>query len=204
LHEILECTNSGIARCAAIVKAGGVIVFPTDTVYGIGCDPYNDAAVARIFAIKGREEKKPLPVLVASGADAERLVRLGARGRSLAERFWPGALTIIAPLVDRKISPKVTAGKDSLAVRVPSGRCILALLQACRFLVGTSANPSGGSPARDAQEAMRVLAGYDAILIGGVQGGTESTIVDITGPKPEIVREGAIRAQDVLAAWSGK
>lgn len=201
--QALECSSEGIARCAAIVKLGGVVVFPTDTVYGIGCDPYSDAAVERIFAIKGRDERKPLPVLVFSTADAEKIVRLGTAGKLLADKFWPGALTIVAPLVDRKISSKVTAGKDSLAVRVPAEACVLKVLQGCRYIVGTSANPSGRRPTTDAQEVMRLLAGFDAILVNKAQGGIESTVVDVTGPRPKIVREGAIRAADVLAAAGG-
>ncbi|HEX6068045.1 MAG TPA: Sua5/YciO/YrdC/YwlC family protein, partial [Nitrososphaera sp.] len=100
MHETLDCSDSGIQRCAQIVKDGGVVVFPTDTVYGIGCDPHNDAAVRRVFSIKDREEKKPLPVLVGSVDDAEKIVTLGQKGRALAERLWPGALTIVAPLKD--------------------------------------------------------------------------------------------------------
>jgi L-threonylcarbamoyladenylate synthase len=91
-----------------MIKEGGVVVFPTDTIYGIGCDPHNDSAVARIFRIKGRDEKKPLPVLAYSIQEVEKIVSLGKVGRTLAKKFWPGALTIVAPIIDRKISPGVT------------------------------------------------------------------------------------------------
>jgi L-threonylcarbamoyladenylate synthase len=196
--EILDCPD-GVSRCASIVKEGGVVVFPTDTVYGIGCDPYSDEAVARIFSIKGRQEDKPLPVLAASLEDAQKLVRLGKTGTLLAKKFWPGALTIVAPLADHRISSGVIAGKKSLAVRVPAGRCTLLLLSLCKYLVGTSANPSGKPSPKTAQEVS--LTGYDAILVDAAALiGKESTIVDVTGPTLEITREGAISADEVRKA----
>ncbi|WP_331002692.1 L-threonylcarbamoyladenylate synthase [Nitrososphaera sp.] len=199
--QTLDCTDTGIAECTRIVTSGGVVVFPTDTVYGIGCDPYSDPAVRRVFAIKGREEKKPLPVLVGSISDAESIVSLGPNGRALAERFWPGALTIVAPLKDRNISPGVTAGKSNLAVRMPANRYILSVLKTCKYLVGTSANASGKGAPRDAQSALQSLSGFDAILVDkGPLGGRESTVVDVSGPSLRIVREGAISAGAVRKA----
>lgn len=182
-----------------MVKNGGIIVFPTDTIYGIGCDPYNDKAVTRIFAIKGRDEKKALPVLAYSIEDVEKIVLLGDSGRALAKKFWPGALTIVAPVADRNISPALTAGSNGLAVRVPANRCTLSLLSHCRYIVGTSANRSGERSLRSAQEVLEsALDGYDALLDGGpAEKGIESTVVDITG-KPKILREGAIKSDEVL------
>lgn len=194
----LDCTESGIAQCAKIVKGGGVVVFPTDTVYGIGCDPYNDLAVKRVFEIKGRDEKKPLPVLVGNIADAEGMVLLGASGRTLAEMFWPGALTIVAPLKDSRISMGVTAGKRNLAVRVPANKCLLGVLEICRFLVGTSANPSGRPAPKNAQSVVESLSGFDAIIVDNEPiSGRESTVVDVSGPVPTIVRHGAIDASEI-------
>ncbi|MEW5840513.1 L-threonylcarbamoyladenylate synthase [Nitrososphaera sp.] len=208
--KFLDCSSpSDVSECARLVKAGGVVVFPTDTVYGIGCDPYDSRAVARVFEIKGRDERKPLPVLVADVHVAESLVELGGAGRRLAALFWPGALTIVAPLKDKKISPRVTAGKDSLAVRVPANDCVLALLRQCRMLVGTSANPSGGGSCRTARQVAESLSGYDALLAAEKDGtatggaGVESTIVDITGgSKPTIARQGAVPADAIMAALS--
>lgn len=192
----LDCTDTGIEECTKIVKSGGVIVFPTDTVYGIGCDPYNDSAVKRVFSIKGRAEGKSLPVLVSSIDDAESIVSLGPAGKRLAERFWPGALTIVAPLKDTRISPSVTAGKSSLAVRVPANKCVLKLLGKCRYLVGTSANPSGRGAPKNAQSVS--LSGFDAILVDREPlGGTESTVVDVSGGAIEILRQGAL-SEDVI------
>ena len=198
-RQIFGCSDDAVARCASVVKSGGVVVFPTDTIYGIGCDPYNYQAVERIFEIKGRNIKKPLPVLAFSLEDAENLVSLGGAGSVLAKRFWPGALTIVAPVADKRISSRVTADSDSLAVRVPANKCVLSLLKQCKYIVGTSANLSGQKPLKSAQEVLdSQLEGYDALLDGGqVETGIESTIVDVIG-EPKILREGAIKSKELL------
>jgi L-threonylcarbamoyladenylate synthase len=197
-RKIFQCSEDAVARCALVLKNGGVVVYPTDTIYGIGCDPYNDLAVKRIFTIKGRDEKKPLPILTYSVQDAERLVSLGRTGGMLAERYWPGALTVVAPIIDRRISPRVMAGSSNLAVRVPANNCVLQLLSHCRYLVGTSANLSGDRALKSAQEVLdSQLEGYDALLDGGtVEKGIESTIVSVEG-KPKILREGAIKSREI-------
>jgi L-threonylcarbamoyladenylate synthase len=198
-HKMFPCSQDAVASCALLIKKGAVVIYPTDTIYGIGCDPYNDSAVRRIFTIKGRDEKKPLPVLTFSIGDAERIVSLGKVGRMLAERYWPGALTIVAPLIDYRISQRVTAGSSSLAVRVPANNCVLLLLRRCTYLVGTSANISGESTMKSTQEVLNSrLEGYDALLDGGiVEKGVESTIVSVEG-KPKILREGAIKSREIL------
>ena len=198
-RKIFKCSGDEIASCALVVNSGGVVVYPTDTIYGIGCDPYNDLAVKRIFTIKGRSEKKPLPVLTYSIQDAERIVSLGRTGRMLAERYWPGALTIVAPIIGRRISPQAMAGNSSLAVRIPANKCVLLLLSHCRYLIGTSANLSGHRALKSAQEVIDSgLEGYDALLDGGtVEKGVESTIVSVED-KPKILREGAIKSREIL------
>lgn len=195
--QVFSCSDA--EKCASIVKRGGVVVFPTDTIYGIGCDPYNDAAVKRIFRIKGRDEKKPLPVLAYSAQDAEKLIALGRTGMALAKKYWPGALTIVAPITDNRISPMVTAGSMNLAARVPANRCVLLLLKHCKYLVGTSANLSGQKSLKSVKEVLGSgLAGFDALLDGGaVEKGVESTIVDVAGATPKVVREGAIKAEEI-------
>ena len=199
VREIFTCTDDAIERCASVIKSGGILVYPTDTIYGIGCDPHIDRAVKRIFAIKGRDEKKPLPVLAYSMADAEKLVVIGNAGKILTKMYWPGALTIVAPIRDNKISRKVTAGGSSLAVRIPANKCVLSLLKLCRYLVGTSANLAGSMPPKSAQEVLESrLEGYDALLDGGpVEKGVESTVVDIVD-KPKVLREGAIKTSEVM------
>jgi L-threonylcarbamoyladenylate synthase len=203
-YQIFNCLDDeAISKCASIVRNAGVVVFPTDTIYGIGCNPYIDLAVERIFAIKGRDKEKALPILAYSVEDIKKIVSLGQYGISLAKKFWPGALTIVAPLVDDSISHKVMGGRrKSLAVRIPANKCILALLSHCRYIVGTSANLSGQSSITSSKQILESgLDGFDALLDGGdIQGGVESTIVDITGKEPLILREGALASGEVLKA----
>lgn len=199
----LKCTESGIKYCARMLKRGGIGVFPTDTVYGIGCDPYNQDAVGRIFRLKRRDENNPLPVLVRDTRAAEKLVDLGNKGRLLAGKFWPGPLTIVAPLIDHSMSPKVTATTEKLGVRVPNNECALSLLRQCEVLVGTSANLTGFAPPRSADEVLESgLEGFDVLLDGGKVTGKESTIVDIT--TFAIIREAAIDTQEILGAIGGE
>lgn len=195
---VVECTESGISQCVQIIKQGGVAVFPTDTVYGIGCDPYNQSAVNKVFSIKHRKENKPLPVLVSDLVDAGRVVDLGEKGRLLASRYWPGPVTIVAPLLDRSIASTITAGTDSLGVRVPANKCVLSLLQQCRYLVGTSANLAGEVSPKSGSDVLESgLQGFDVLLDGGPTGsGKESTIVDVTNLS--VIREGAISSQRIL------
>ncbi|HEX6028384.1 MAG TPA: L-threonylcarbamoyladenylate synthase, partial [Nitrososphaeraceae archaeon] len=139
--KILKCNEQNdITKGASIVKNGGVIVFPTDTLYGIGCDPYDDKAVDKIFKIKNRDKTNPLPILASSIADIEKIVLLDRTAKKLAQIYWPGALTIIVPLIDKKISDNLRAGKMSIGVRVPNNICALSLLKDCKYLTGTSAN----------------------------------------------------------------
>lgn len=199
--QVLDCTSDNITKCAAIIKNGGVVVFPTDTTYGIGCDPYNEYAVERIFSIKSRDRGKALPVLAYSTQDAQRLVHFNEPARILASRFWPGALTIVAELADRSISRQVTAGRSSLAVRVPANKCALSLLQKCHYLVGTSANISGQQPPKTSREIINSgMSGFDALLVDDCISGVQSTIVDVTGAKVEIVRAGAIEQKEIFSA----
>ncbi len=196
--KTVPCTESGVSECSKALMDGAVVVFPTDTVYGIGCDPANEAAVNRIFEIKGRDEKKPLPLLVHDISVARKVAALGENGELLAEKFWPGALTIIAPLVvGSGLAPRMLGGSKSVALRVPAGRCISLLLSSCSHLVGTSANISGKKSPASAQEVIDSgLDGFQILLDGGrVEKGIESTIVDVTSGR--VVREGAIKSLEI-------
>ena len=200
--KILKCKErNDITRGASIVKNGGVIVFPTDTLYGIGCNPYDEKAVDKIFKIKNRDKKNPLPILASSVVDIERIVLLSRTAKKLAQIYWPGALTIIVPLIDKKISDNLRAGKMSVGVRVPNNICVLSLLKACKYLTGTSANKSGEPGCKSFSEVLSSsLRGFDAILDGGeVEEGVQSTIVDLTGQHPRVIREGAIVSQAIYA-----
>jgi L-threonylcarbamoyladenylate synthase len=195
---VAKCTDEGIARCLEIVTQGGVIVFPTDTVYGIGCDPCNESAVERVFKIKRRDENKPMPILVGDTSQAEALVDLGKSGKLLASIYWPGPLTIVAPPRDDAIPSRITAGSRKLGVRVPANKCILSLLKHCKRLVGTSANISGDTSLKSADDVQQSgLTGFDILLDGGaVSSGRESTIIDLSDRR--IIREGAISSQEIL------
>ena len=201
--KILKCNETtDITKCASIVKDGGVIVFPTDTLYGLGCNPYNDKAVEKIFEIKNRDKNNPLPILASSVTDIERIVSLGNTGKKLAQIYWPGALTIIVPLIDQNISYRLRAGKMSIGVRIPNNICALWLLRDCKYLTGTSANKSGEVACKSSSDVLSSsLKGFDAILDGGpVEGRVQSTIIDLTGQCPKIIREGAITQQAIYTS----
>jgi L-threonylcarbamoyladenylate synthase len=200
--KILKCNEQNdITKGASIVKNGGVIVFPTDTLYGIGCDPYDEKAVDKIFKIKNRDKTNPLPILASSIIDIEKIALLDRNAKKLAQIYWPGALTIIVPLIDKKISDNLRAGKMSIGVRVPNNICALSLLKDCKYLTGTSANKSGETGCKSFSEVLSSsLRGFDAILDGGeVEERVQSTIVDLTGQHPRVIREGAIVSQAIFA-----
>lgn len=195
----LGCSEKNIAVAADSVKKGSVVVYPTDTVYGMGCDPYNDSAVHMIFRIKGRMEGKALPLLCSSVKHASRIAKLNENAMKLAGQFWPGALTLIAELIDDRISSKVTAGTNTIGVRVPDNQCALQLIDKCGgVLVGTSANRSGYSPAKSAAEVLETLDGFDILLDGGkTLLGIESTVLDVSAEKIALVREGYITYKSI-------
>jgi L-threonylcarbamoyladenylate synthase len=181
-----------VAVASTMVKEGGVVAFPTDTVYGLGCDPFNAAAVMRLIEVKARESK-PIPVLCASEEDAAKLVELGPRGLELVRRYWPGALTIVAQL--RVELPTVlNQGSGWLGVRVPADETALSLARGCGgFITGTSANLSGSPSCRSAEEVAISLGDrIDAIIDGGVRRGSESTVVRVDGESVEVLRRGSV------------
>jgi len=193
--------GKAVDEASRVVKEGGLIVYPTDTVYGLGADPFNESAVERVFEAK-RREAKPMPVLVPSLDAASRLVHVNDPARRLMEAFWPGALTIVLP--SRGALPsRVTAGLSSVGVRVPSHPVALRLVEACGgALIGTSANVSGRPPPRTVEEALAQLGGSVDVAIdaGPALHGVPSTVVDLSSGEPRLVREGAVKWLDVLAA----
>lgn len=190
--RLLAMNSDSIALAAKAVRRGLLVVYPTDTVYGLGCDPLNHAAIRRLFEAKGREAK-PVPVLCASAEKAEELVKLKGRAAELAKQYWPGALTIVA-MLRRPLPPQLTQGREYLGVRVPAHSGCLELIAACGgWLTGTSANRSGNASARSAGEALEQLGGsVDFILDGGRLIGQESTVVKVVGDEVTILRTGPI------------
>lgn len=187
-------TPSGLSGAADILRAGGLVGFPSETVYGLGGDARNDRAVARIFAAKGRPGFNPLIVHL---PDAEAVARYAVlpEGFGRLAAFWPGALTLVLPLrADAGLSPLVTAGLDSVAVRVPAHPVTQALLQAFGGpLAGPSANPSGRISPTRADHVMDGLGGrIEAVIDGGPCAvGVESTILGLTGA-PVLLRPGGV------------
>lgn len=188
--------DGSIATAASIVRRGGLIVYPTDTVYGLGCNPEDASAVNRLCEAK-RREAKPIPVLCASLDAARGFVEMNEKAARLAERYWPGPLTIVAPL-KRELPFPLHQGSGTLGVRVPASDICLTLIRSCGgALTGTSANISGSPSARTAKEAEQQLGAFvDLILDGGRLEGLESTVVRVVGDKIEAIRRGPVRVTD--------
>ncbi|MGQ9839616.1 MAG: L-threonylcarbamoyladenylate synthase [Anaerolineae bacterium] len=184
-----------IARAAAIIRGGGLVAFPTETVYGLGADALNQAAVARIFVAKGRPVYDPLIVHIARPADLVRVARtVPERAHGLTKRFWPGPLTLVLPR-GAAVPTIVTAGLETVAVRCPDHPVALALIEASRTpIAAPSANRFGRTSPTTAQHVLDDLNGrIDLILDAGPTPiGVESTVLDLTGPVPVILRPGGV------------
>jgi L-threonylcarbamoyladenylate synthase len=193
----------GLAEASRVIADGGLVCFPTDTLYGLGCDPLNPSAVQRALTAKG-PRTKPMPVLVRALEDAERLVNMSESAKRLADKFWPGPLTIV---VHAKASvPKVLAPDQTLGVRSPNHASCQQFLALCSgSLTGTSANVTGKPPASSAQEALDQLGErVDVILDGGKSPlGIASTVVDLTKSKLVLSREGPISRREILRCLKG-
>jgi L-threonylcarbamoyladenylate synthase len=194
-------TNDTIATAAKIIRRGGLVAFPTETVYGLGADATNDRAVAAIFAAKDRPRFNPLIVHVASMDDAERLVEFSPLARRLAVRFWPGALSLVLP---RKpgagLSLLVSSGLDTVAVRVPNQPIAQRLLQeAGRPIAAPSANASGEVSPTTADHVRQSLGNkVELILDGGpTKLGLESTVIGFEGGVWRLLRPGAISREQI-------
>ena len=194
----VNCKDEGVEKAAQIIKKGGIIVFPTDTVYGIGCDPYNKDAVRKIYEIKSRDITKPFPVLVYSAEIAQKIAEFDEFTKKIAEKFWPGPLTIILKLKDQKLKETLNV-TNKIGVRVPNNHCTLELLRKCNFLVGTSANTSGESSFVNPDECLKNIQNYDVFVDGGtITSKGESTIIAIEDGKIKIIREGSLNKEEIL------
>lgn len=199
--RVLKATPKNIVKASSIVKEGGLVVYPTDTVYGLGCDPFHIKAVKRIFRVKGKREK-PLPILSCSAMDVKKIAELPEMAEDIVNKFWPGPLTLVLPKKPA-IPDIVTCNLKSVGVRVPKHRVALELIcSSNRFLVGTSANKTGTKPPRTAQEAIRQMGEtVDVVLDGGVTCfGRPSTVLDLTSGKPKILRIGPVELDEIMEA----
>ncbi|MBI5241524.1 MAG: threonylcarbamoyl-AMP synthase [Elusimicrobia bacterium] len=185
---------------AAAAARGEIVAFPTDTVYGLGTSASSREGVERLYRMKGRGPDKPLPLLVASAAEARRWVEWPPQAEALAGRFWPGALTLVLKATPQGRGLACCQG-ETLAVRVPAHPVALALLEASDFpWAQTSANESGQPPLADgAAVAARFGEALAVVLDCGPASGKESTVVDATASPVRVLREGAVPARDVLA-----
>lgn len=203
---VLDCRDpatrgTSIDEAVHAVARGELVVLPTDTVYGVGADAFNPAAVARVLAAKGRGRQMPPPVLIGHERTLDGLaLDVGADVRALVAAFWPGGLTVIC-----RAQPSLVwdlgETNGTVALRMPDDECALALLRRTGPLAVSSANVTGQPAARTADEAQGQLGASVAVYLDGgtAPGGVASTIVDATGDVPRVVRAGAI-ALDALRA----
>jgi L-threonylcarbamoyladenylate synthase len=191
-----------LGDAVSAIRGGGVVAIPTDTVYGLACDPANASAIERVYAIKRRPEDLELTVLGATIADIEDDVELNAAARTLAAAYWPGALSIVCRLRRRRWGIPRTG--DTLSLRIPDHPIALELLRGTGPLATTSANRHGEPPAATAAEVAAALDGeIDAIVDGGRCGGLASTIIDCTTTIPRVLREGPIPAAVLRSLLGG-
>jgi tRNA threonylcarbamoyl adenosine modification protein (Sua5/YciO/YrdC/YwlC family) len=182
-----------IEAAVAALKQGRVVGVPTDTLYGLAVDPFNQDALGRVFELKGRPGVKPLAILVASIDQAMSLAMFTDRALDLADEHWPGALTLVVPRLDTAPDWLGDHGRRTIGLRCPDHPVALELLAESGPLAVTSANLTGGTAALDDDEA-RALFGDDVAvyLEGEAPGGRASTIIDLTEPDPLVLRKGPV------------
>jgi L-threonylcarbamoyladenylate synthase len=194
---------AAIARAAQVLQDGGLVAFPTETVYGLGADALASEAVAKIFAAKGRPADNPLIVHVADVDAARTLVRsFPPLAEQAAAAWWPGPLTLVLPRARARVPDATTAGQDTVAIRVPAHPVALALLRACgRPLAAPSANRSGRPSPTRAEHVLADLGGrVELILDGGpTLHGLESSVLDLSGARPLLLRRGAVTLEQLRA-----
>ena len=189
--------SNDIARAAQLIRAGEIVAFPTETVYGLGCDAANDRAVAKVFEAKGRPEFNPLIVHVTGVCEAEAIAAFDASAHRLAEKFWPGPLSLV---LKRRggVSLLATAGLDTVAIRAPAHEIARALIEAAGVpIAAPSANRSGEiSPTRAEHVTVAAAMVFDG---GPCRIGLESTVLDLTSERPAILRPGAVTEEEIGA-----
>jgi L-threonylcarbamoyladenylate synthase len=193
--KILKADAAGIQKAGQLIQQGGIAAFPTETFYGLGADARNEEALQKVFRLKGREENKPLLLLIGEREWLSELVRnIPPVAERLIEKFWPGPLTLVFA-ASPGLSNLLTAGTGTIGVRIsphPIARALV--LTVGRAITATSANLSGQPSTSLAVDVSRFLGGkVDVILDGGqTPGGMGSTVLDVSGPDPKLIRPGAI------------
>ena len=192
-----------IGQAAEIIRQGGLVVFPTYGLYGLGGDPFNPSAVQRIFDLKGRAPDQPLLVLIADMKDLNQVaLPPNIMARDLMTRFWPGKVTFVL-MAHKELPVALTSGRGKIGVRLVGHPVAASLVRALAApLTGTSANISGtGGCATVQQIDTKLIQGVQMVLdVGFLAGGQGSTVVDVTGVKPMVLREGAVPTREILEA----
>jgi len=192
---IVPYTEETLGHAAKLIANGGVIAFRTDTFYGLGADPLNADAVARITKLKDRGESQPILLLIGDTSDVDHLIVEKSEDFELVARsFWPGPLTIVGRAAS-KLPDELTAGTGTVGLRLPNDEDVRVLVRVCGgALTATSANLSGAPPARSAEQVADYFpTGIDLIINGGEVLATEpSTVLDLSQPEPHVIREGAV------------
>ncbi len=202
--RFLDATDEAIKAAGYLMREGGVVVYPTETVYGIGAIPSDPDASQRICEIKQRADK-PLPLIVADIAAARKIVEMTPEAEKLAARFWPGPLTLVLKS-KVKYNMWVTHGSTTLGIRVsPHPIASKLAKEAGGVIVSTSANISGDPPAQSAEEAKRLFGNkVDIILDGGPsQSGESSTVVDLSGGEIWLLRKGPVSGEEIMKTLKG-
>jgi L-threonylcarbamoyladenylate synthase len=203
------CCDQGVAheavgRAAEVIRGGGVVAYPTETVYGLGALAFHEGALEQIYGLKQRQRQKPLSILIADSSGLEGLVQtIPGRARALMARFWPGPLTLLF-LAAPHLPFILTGSGRKLGVRVSSHPVARELVRAVKApITATSANRSGAPSCRTGEQVFSQLGGrLELILDDGLTPGSEgSTIADVTVEPPKIVRVGVIAAEEVLRCW---
>ncbi|MBU4224872.1 MAG: threonylcarbamoyl-AMP synthase [Chloroflexi bacterium] len=199
--EVLSAqAPSTLPRALAILRGGGLVAFPTDTVYGVGALAFDAAAIEKIYEAKGRSTEKAIPILLGDTADLEKVTaQVSEMALRLAGRFWPGPLTLVVP--KHPSLPEAVSTAPTVGVRVPDHPVARALLRAAGPMAVTSANLSGQASPCTAEEVLVQLVGRIALIIDGgkTPDGVPSTVVNCAGAEPQVLREGPITLAQIKA-----
>jgi len=201
--EVLPAGDpQSISKALARLQAGGLVAFPTDTVYGLGAPVNSPESIEALYVVKGRDLSKAIPILIGRVEDLEQVSPdPGPLALRLAARFWPGPLTLVVPR--RPDLPQALSSLPTVGVRMPDHPAALALLRAAGPLAVTSANLSGRPSPATAEQVLEQLGGLIPLLLDGgrTPGGQPSTVVDCTGQEPRVLRPGPISLDDLLRGW---
>ncbi len=193
------CDDACVSEVVSVWRSGGLVVYPTDTVYGLGADAENEAAVLKVYEIKGREREKPLTIAVSDFEMLEKYAVLNEVSRELVRHFLPGKVTFILPKTERVLD---SVNPRAIGVRIPDLDLTRHLIRSFgRAVTATSANRSGSPPKRDPREVAEEIEA-DLILDYGVLPPSKpSTVVDLTGERPVLVREGDVPFEEILKVY---